>query len=57
MHPIHSTIYMDRTTISVSDEVADKLHELKERGDSYDEVLRRILAERGEDIEQEDTDG
>lgn len=41
---------MDRTTISVSEEVADTLHDLKRRGESYDDVLRRILAERGEDV-------
>lgn len=45
---------MGRTTISVSEEVADKLHDLKQRGESYDDVLRRLLAERGEDIELPD---
>ena len=47
---------MERTTISVSEEVADCLHDLKERGESYDDVLRRILAERGEDIETDSDD-
>ncbi|WP_290817206.1 antitoxin VapB family protein [Halovivax sp.] len=45
---------MGRTTISVSDEVADKLHELKGRGESYDDVLRRILADIGEEVNAED---
>lgn len=49
---IHATIRMDRTTISVSDEVADTLHNLKERGDSYDDVIRRLLKEVGEPIEE-----
>ena len=34
---------MGRTTVSVSDEVADELHEMKQRGESYDDVLRRML--------------
>lgn len=42
---------MDRTTISVSDPVADKLHDLKERGESYDDVIRRVLEEIGEPVE------
>lgn len=45
---------MDRTTISVSEDVADKLHSLKQRGDSYDEVLRRLLDEVGEPVETEE---
>lgn len=31
------------TTIRVTPEVADELHNQKERGESYDDVLRRIL--------------
>ena len=42
---------MGRTTISVSTGVADTLHDLKERGESYDDVLRRLLAEVGEGVE------
>jgi predicted CopG family antitoxin len=42
---------MNRTTISVSEEVADKLHELKQRGESYDDVLRRLLADSNEPID------
>ena len=34
---------MGRTTISVSDEVADELHSMKHRGESYDDVLRRVI--------------
>jgi predicted CopG family antitoxin len=40
---------MDRTTVSVSEEVADELHGMKRRGESYDDVLRRVL-----DLESED---
>ena len=43
---------MGRTTISVSEEVADTLHDLKQRGESYDDVLRRILDEMGEKVEE-----
>lgn len=45
---ISSIQFMDRTTISVSDEVADALHDMKQRGESYDDVLRRILTDLGE---------
>ncbi|WP_281177910.1 hypothetical protein [Halalkalicoccus paucihalophilus] len=31
------------TTIRVTPDVADELHDRKERGESYDDVLRRIL--------------
>jgi len=34
---------MGRTTISVQDETADELHDLKERGESYDDVVSRLL--------------
>jgi predicted CopG family antitoxin len=34
---------MGKTNISVSDEVADYLYEAKDRGESYDEVLRALL--------------
>jgi predicted CopG family antitoxin len=34
---------MGRTTISVDDETADELHELKQRGESYDDVVNRLL--------------
>lgn len=34
---------MGRTTISVSDELADELYERKKRGESYEDVLWRLL--------------
>lgn len=44
---------MSRTTISVSDEVADALHDMKHRGESYDDVLRRTLDDLGIDLEEQ----
>jgi len=35
---------MGRTTIQVSDELADELHERKNRGDSYEDVIWRLIA-------------
>lgn len=40
---------MGRTTIQVSDELADELHDRKGRGDSYEDVIWRL-------IENEDND-
>jgi len=40
---------MDRTTISVADETADELHDMKQRGDSYDDVIRRLIADFKDD--------
>ena len=34
---------MGRTTIQVSDELADELHDRKERGDSYEDVIWRLI--------------
>lgn len=34
---------MERTTIQVSGELADELHERKERGDSYEDVIWRLI--------------
>jgi predicted CopG family antitoxin len=34
---------MGRTTVSLDDETADVLHTMKERGDSYDDVVRRLI--------------
>lgn len=31
------------TTIQVDEETADELHARKDRGDSYDDVVRRLL--------------
>jgi len=43
---------MGRTSIQVSDELADELHELKDRGDSYEDVIWRLLDEGGGNDEQ-----
>jgi predicted CopG family antitoxin len=43
---------MGRTTISVSDETADVLHDMKKRGESYDDVIVRLLIEN-EDLEED----
>jgi predicted CopG family antitoxin len=34
---------MGRTTVSLDAETADALHQMKERGDSYDDVIRRLI--------------
>jgi predicted CopG family antitoxin len=39
---------MGRTTIQVSDELADELHSRKSRGDSYEDVIWRLIEENGE---------
>ena len=39
---------MGRTTIQVSDELADELHERKGRGDSYEDVIWRLLNDEAE---------
>ena len=31
------------TTIAVADQTADKLHDMKNRGESYDDVIQRLL--------------
>ena len=33
----------DSTTIQVTEKTADELHDLKDRGDSYDDVISRLL--------------
>lgn len=38
---------MGRTTISVTDELADELYEQKGRGESYEDVIWRLLEEAG----------
>lgn len=42
----------DTTTIEVREDQADDLHELKERGDSYKDVLDRLLA-LADDLDRE----
>jgi len=44
---------MGRTTIQVSDELADELHERKERGDSYEDVIWRLIEEGDQSASQE----
>jgi predicted CopG family antitoxin len=34
---------MGRTSIQVTDELADELHERKDRGDSYEDVIWRLI--------------
>lgn len=34
------------TTIQVAEETADELHDRKQRGDTYDDVIRRLLDDR-----------
>lgn len=34
---------MGKTNIRIDRSTADRLHDLKERGDSYDDVIRRLL--------------
>lgn len=42
---------MGRTSIQVSDELADELHTRKERGDSYEDVVWRLIEESEQDNE------
>jgi hypothetical protein len=39
---------MGKTTIQLDDETADRLYERKARGESYDDVVRRLLGETGD---------
>ncbi len=41
----HDTSTMGRTTIQVSEELADALYAKKQRGDSYEDVIWRLLDE------------
>lgn len=34
---------MGRTSIQVSEELADELHDRKDRGDSYEDVIWRLI--------------
>lgn len=43
-----TSIDMGRTTIQVSDELADELHERKDRGESYEDVIWKLIDEEGE---------
>lgn len=44
---------MATTTIQVDDETADRLHERKRRGETYDDVCRRLLNETDDDLEDD----
>jgi len=43
MQPTEDMASMGRTTIQVSEELADELYERKQRGDSYEDVIWRLL--------------
>ena len=45
MEPTVEDSHMGRTTIQVSDELADELYSRKSRGESYEEVIWRLLEE------------
>jgi len=46
-----------KTTVEVHETTADDLHALKRRGDSYDDVIRRLLERhRSQDKGQEKTE-
>lgn len=40
---------MGRTSIQVSDDLADELYERKERGESYEDVIWRLMEEGGDE--------
>lgn len=50
---------MGRTSIQVSDELADELHGRKNRGESYEDVVWRLIeaADAQEDIAESDSSG
>jgi predicted CopG family antitoxin len=39
---------MGRTSVQVSDELADELYELKSRGETYEDVIWRLIEESEE---------
>lgn len=43
----------DRTTLTVSEELADRLYELKGRGSTYEDVIWGLLEEAGYDVPEE----
>lgn len=49
MAPTKAIDDMGRTTIQVSDELADELHDLKNRGDSYEDVIWRLIEEESDE--------
>lgn len=40
------------TTISVSTDCADFLHDLKNRSDTYEDVIWRLAAKAGHDVDE-----
>jgi predicted CopG family antitoxin len=48
---------MGRTTIQVSDELADELHDRKNRGDSYEDVIWRLIEASDRSAAAEETNG
>jgi len=40
----HCGVNMGKTTIEVADNTADELHDMKNRGDSYDDVIQRLIS-------------
>jgi hypothetical protein len=49
MQPTKHMASMGRTTIQVSEELADELYARKQRGDSYEDVIWRLLDEEPPD--------
>ncbi|WP_277543314.1 hypothetical protein [Haloarcula laminariae] len=43
---------MSDTSIRVSEDLADELHDRKNRGDSYEDVIWRLI-EKSDDVENE----
>jgi hypothetical protein len=48
---------MGRTSIQVSDRLADELHSRKDRGDSYEDVIWRLIDREGENVDEREEDG
>lgn len=46
LYPVDESPY--GATLRVDDDTADELHDLKERGDSYDDVIQRLLNKNAE---------
>jgi predicted CopG family antitoxin len=48
MHATDKTASMGYTSIRVTDELADELYARKKRGDSYEDVIWRLIEEAGD---------
>lgn len=44
-HPLFPEDEPDLTTVGLTDELADELHSRKSRGDSYEDVIWRLIEE------------